>query len=178
MKPNETEPRSTLAALGERLSSFTSEDIRYPDPNYDVWDTTWPGILAGSRRERTGRLETIRKEVLDWLGSRADAFIQTSESPVDYDLAGDWHRVDDVTWRVPRGFDFREEAAQHWISLGSWTLYCAPAVVRIPDLFARRPQEVLDWLRRHRHACVRAAHQEAKRNSTGNAFHLGSHRAP
>ena len=139
---------ATATRVADALGNFECEDIRRPDPAVNVWDASEPGFFAHSKKERRERLESLRNLTLGTLAMRADTFVQTLDTPRDYDVPGEWIAEGEATWRVPQGFDFRDERSEHWLALGGWTQYCGGRPIsRIPDLFQKSPKETVDWMR-------------------------------
>jgi hypothetical protein len=151
-------------SIASLLAAQDGRDVRRLHPEHRVWQLTWPGVFARSRRARIAGLQTCRAEIARKLGSMGSPrFIDHPDPPADYDVPGHWECVGGQTWRIPAECAFEDRASAAWLALGCWVVYAAPDPVTEPwpDMFRLPPEELMQWIEaRNVRAAIASFHDD------------------
>ena len=134
----------SVESIHELLTDWALSRLSPEDHVYDLRKHTWVPF-SGHRL-----LHQRQVEILELMRASAwQLFLNSPESPHDWELEGEWHEAAANTWIVPPDND-SDELLSGYLGQGEWTLYLAGSpliTVDTPNSFAMTSAELSGFTR-------------------------------
>jgi hypothetical protein len=115
--------------IASALAAIDPRDCRR-EGNSTVSHLSEPGLLTLDAKARRQALKECKHRVLRALAKHG-AFLQHPDDPADYDVRGEWLRVDSKTTRLSPDLDLKDPGTDHWLfALGNWQAYVASELAK------------------------------------------------